>query len=542
MRQVKYVHILIATVAVAVVSLIAIQSYWITKSIGLKEDEFSRTVQDAMHATVQKLEQIETVSKLKSHSQGRYLFIDSDADAKLQGTSSDTSFEYMIYKQITKEGNEVEIKVTEQDENGTHTRTARRDAQDLQGADSINRLLEVNLQFADLEQDAYMTNDGGFNISEDLKNRVRLKKAFVGDIVKSLIEIDLYQPIEERIDPKRLDSIINEELQIRGIHTKYGMAVVDSEGVLPIITTPDWADELMTSTFSTQLYPHDVIQDPYYLRLYFPRQTGYLIRTNWLMLASSVFILLAIISIFYATVRTIIHQKRNSEIKNDFINNMTHELKTPISTVSLACEALQDPDMAGNKTIVGRYVNMISDENKRLGMLVEEVLQSAVLDKGDFKLKHEQLDLNALVKSVIDKFGIQVRDRGGLVKTDYYPLQIPVTADPVHLANVVSNLLDNANKYSKEQPEIQVTTSVQGGQATVQVTDNGIGISKENQKRIFDKLYRVPTGNRHDVKGFGLGLSYVKIIIERLGGSVGLESQLGRGSTFIINLPVHENA
>jgi two-component system phosphate regulon sensor histidine kinase PhoR len=259
------------------------------------------------------------------------------------------------------------------------------------------------------------------------------------------------------------------------------------------------------------------------------------------MLASSAFIVIAIIFVFYATVRTIIHQKRTSEIKNDFINNMTHELKTPISTVSLACEALQDPDLASNKAVVSRYVNMINDENKRLGLLVEEVLQSAVLDKGDFKLKNEHLELNTLVKSVIDKFGIQVRERGGLVKTDYYPLQIPVTGDAVHLANVVSNLLDNANKYSKEQPEISVSTSVQNGQATVQVTDNGIGISKENQKRIFDKLYRVPTGNRHDVKGFGLGLSYVKIIIERLGGSVGLISQLGKGSTFIINLPVHEN-
>jgi two-component system phosphate regulon sensor histidine kinase PhoR len=541
MKGMKQVHLLIVTVAAAVVALIAIQSYWITKSISLKEDEFSRTVQDAMQATVEKLEQIETVNKLKSHSQGRYLFIDSDAEEKIQGTSSDTSFEYMIYKQISREGDEVEIKVTEQDENGTHTRTARRDAQDLQGADSINRLLEVNLQFADIEQDAYVTNDGGFNISEDLKNRLRMKKAFVGDIVKSLIEIDLYQPIEERIDPKRLDSIVQEELGIRGIRTTYGMAVADSKGMLPILTTPDWIDQLLASNYSTQLYPHDVIQDPYYLRLYFPRQTGYLLRTNWLMLASSAFIVIAIIFVFYATVRTIIHQKRTSEIKNDFINNMTHELKTPISTVSLACEALQDPDLASNKAVVSRYVNMINDENKRLGLLVEEVLQSAVLDKGDFKLKNEHLELNTLVKSVIDKFGIQVRERGGLVKTDYYPLQIPVTGDAVHLANVVSNLLDNANKYSKEQPEISVSTSVQNGQATVQVTDNGIGISKENQKRIFDKLYRVPTGNRHDVKGFGLGLSYVKIIIERLGGSVGLISQLGKGSTFIINLPVHEN-
>jgi len=542
MKRVKYVHMLIAIVAFAVVALIAIQSYWITKSIQLKEDEFARTVQEAMGATVQKLEQIETVSKLKSHSQGRYLFIDSDAESKLEEGINDTSFEYMVVKQISREGDEVEIRVTEQNEDGKHSRMARRHVSDLQGADSINRLLEVNLDFVEQDQDAYITNDGGFKLDEDLKKRLRVKRAFVGDIVKSLIEIDLYQPIEERIDGGKLDSIVREELLIRGIKTKYGLAVSNAEGGFPILTAPEWENELEASEYTTQLYPHDVIQDPYYLRLYFPRQTGYLLRANWLMLLSSAIIMLVIIYIFFLTVRTIIYQKRNSEIKNDFINNMTHELKTPISTVSLACEALQDPDLSSNKAVVSRYVSMIDDENKRLGLLVEEVLQSAVLDKGDFKLKHERLDLNEVVKSVVDKFGIQVRERNGYVKTNYHENAIPIVGDPVHLANVVSNLLDNANKYAKEDPVIEVTTRLGEGVATLDVTDNGIGISKENQKRIFDKLYRVPTGNRHDVKGFGLGLSYVKIITERLGGSIKVNSQIGKGSTFIINIPTHENA
>jgi len=257
-------------------------------------------------------------------------------------------------------------------------------------------------------------------------------------------------------------------------------------------------------------------------------------------LTASALLTIALGFIFYYSVSTIIEQKKNSEIKNDFINNMTHEFKTPISTISLACEALRDPDINSNQGLVGRYIGMVSDENKRLGMLVEEVLQSAVFDKGEFKLKFEQIDVHELILSVSEKVNMQVREKNGTLLTHLKAENATIKADRVHLSNVLYNLIDNAIKYSKSHPQIELITRTTKEYLKISVKDNGIGISSENKDRIFDRLYRVPTGNLHDVKGFGLGLSYVKIIIDRLDGKIELESQLGKGSTFNVYLPLYE--
>jgi len=258
----------------------------------------------------------------------------------------------------------------------------------------------------------------------------------------------------------------------------------------------------------------------------------------WALLAVSLVLVVALIWTSYNSIRTIFLQKQNSEIKNDFINNMTHELKTPISTISLACEALSDPELAKIETIKNRYLNIINTENKRLGLLVEEVLQSAVLDKGDFKLKKEEGDLHELLKEVIEKYQIQLKERGGKVELNLDAPNARFEFDKNHLTNVIYNLLDNAVKYSKNEPRITISTKLNAGNILLSVKDQGIGISADNLKKIFDRLYRVPTGNVHNVKGFGLGLSYVKIITERLGGKVSVESQLEKGSTFYIELPL----
>ncbi len=541
MKQ-SYITSLIGVVALAVIALIAMQLYWVTNSIRLKEEEFARNVNTALTNTVERLEQLETVNKLKSHKQGRYLFIDEKANEDFDLPGMDSAFEYMIIKEISREGDEVSLSITEKSAGQEFTRMARRKTDELAGADSINRLMEINLDFADQDEDSYLENSNNqVELNEELRQRLQQKKAFVGDIVKSLIEVDLYKPITERINKKELDSLLKSTLANQGITARYAFSIADAGDSL-LLTHDSKGEALQNTPYTAQLFPHDVIRDPYFLKVHFPGQTGYLLQTNWLMLASSTLIVLAIIFIFYLTVRTIISQKRMGEIKNDFINNMTHELKTPISTVSLACEALKDPDLRSNSGIIDRYVKMINDENNRLGLLVEEVLQSAVLDKGEFKLKQEEIDLNRLVKGVVDKYGIQVSERKGHVRTSYADELLMVKGDPVHLSNVVSNLLDNANKYSKESPEISITTSAINGRVSIEVKDKGIGISKENLKRIFDKLYRVPTGNRHDVKGFGLGLSYVKIITEHHGGTVEVDSTQGKGSTFKINLPAYESA
>lgn len=537
----KYIQILIGVGSTAILALIGIQLYWASSSIELKEDELKRNTMEALHATVEKLEQIETVKKLKSHQQGRYFFIDEDAETKLNEAGKDTSFDYMIMKEVMREGDQVQIKITEESQGQTHTRTAERNVEELNATDTLNDLLDLSLKYDNNAENGYLRNGEGIQLNEELRNRLMRKKAFVGDIVKSLIEVDLYQPIEERLNYEEVDSILSHELHARGINASFAFGVANPQGKLMLSSNAEWDSQIVKSGLSDQLFPNDVIRDPYYLHVYFTKQTGYLLKTNWMMLMVSALIVLAITYIFYYTVKTIISQKRNSEIKNDFINNMTHELKTPISTISLACEALKDPDLNTNRAIVTRYVGMINDENSRLGLLVEEVLQSAVLDKGEFKLKKDVLELNDILKSVVDKFGIQVRERQGHIKTNYPAERLQVIGDRVHLSNVFSNLLDNANKYSKESPVIEMNCERVGNEVKISVKDHGIGISKENQMKIFDKLYRVPTGNVHDVKGFGLGLSYVKIIIDRLGGNIEVKSQIGKGSTFIIYLPLYEN-
>ena len=233
----------------------------------------------------------------------------------------------------------------------------------------------------------------------------------------------------------------------------------------------------------------------------------------------------------------ILRQKKISEVKNDFINNMTHEFKTPIATVSLATEALQDDDIKGNKAFVERYVSVIQEENKRLGMQVERVLQIASLDKKDFKLKIEEANLHQIIEKALVNINILVEKRGGSISSQLLASNPIIEADKVHLTNIVYNLLDNANKYSPDAPQINIRTENISTGVILKISDEGIGMSKEASQKIFDKFYRVSTGNVHDVKGFGLGLSYVKNIIDMHHGSINVKSEPGKGSTFKIILP-----
>jgi two-component system, OmpR family, phosphate regulon sensor histidine kinase PhoR len=219
---------------------------------------------------------------------------------------------------------------------------------------------------------------------------------------------------------------------------------------------------------------------------------------------------------------------------------MTHELKTPISTISLACEALNDKGIANSKETQGRFVNMINEENKRLGVLVENVLQSAVIDKGELQLQREFFNIQDVIQRAVKNVKIQVEKKGGQIVVSKLGTTVQVYADKVHITNVIYNLLDNANKYTPIQPSIKISTEEIVGGIVIKVKDNGVGISKENQKKIFEKLYRVPTGNVHDVKGFGLGLSYVKAIVEKHNGTINVDSTLGKGSAFVLTLPIEK--
>jgi two-component system, OmpR family, phosphate regulon sensor histidine kinase PhoR len=246
---------------------------------------------------------------------------------------------------------------------------------------------------------------------------------------------------------------------------------------------------------------------------------------------------LTLILAFYYTISTIFKQKKLSVIKNDFISNMTHEFKTPISTISLASEMLSDQSISQTPEKQQRFLKMIREENKRLSVLVESILQTSILDRGEFKLKLVEVDIHDIINTALNNTALLISQRNGKIETLLTAQQFKLQADKVHLTNIIFNLIDNAIKYTQETPVITVHTRNSTEAIFISVKDNGIGISKENQRKIFDKFYRVPTGNVHNVKGFGLGLSYVQVVVEKHGGTIGVSSELGKGSAFEIRLP-----
>jgi two-component system phosphate regulon sensor histidine kinase PhoR len=278
-------------------------------------------------------------------------------------------------------------------------------------------------------------------------------------------------------------------------------------------------------------------QNPDFLLLHFPTEREYLIGQVWPLVTISIVLIIIIILSFIYTLIIFFRQGKLSELKTDFINNMTHEFKTPVSTISLACEALNDKDIQKSDELYRSYISIISEENRRLGVMAERILQSARLEKGELILNLEPVDLHEVLSEVIRNIGIQVEIKDGQIIKDFKAVNPLLMADRMHLVNVVQNLLDNANMYTPARPLITVATRDASGGIHFSVQDNGIGISKADQKKIFEKLYRVPEGNIHNFKGFGLGLSYVKTVVEKHGGAIRVESELKKGTKFEIFLP-----
>ena len=550
----RLIPILITSISIAIIALISVQIYWINSAVTLKQDEFKRNATEALSNVVDKLEKDETLSKLRSHEEAQFLFFDEDSLTELSHTldklgesigdySDDSTYEHIVFKEIHKNDNNLEISITEEVAGKRVTRQITTDAEEKnwteEEKDLINEHIALKLDFKKNKEELEVIHEE-INIDSLVEMRMQHKTAFVGDIVKRLMEVNLFDDIEGRIDKDGLDSLLAAELINKGITTIFEFGIYQQNGEVVLESTEDNLCLRETET-KMKLFPNDILDSKSFLKIHFPKQNYFLIQQIWWMLCSSIFIVIAIIVVFFYAIRTIISQKEVSEIKNDFINNMTHELKTPIATISLACEALSDESIAQEPGVSSRYIHMINDENKRLGLLVENVLQSAILDRGAFKLKLEILDIHQLIASVVNKLEMQVNKRGGQISCNLVADKFNLSLDKVHIGNVVSNLIDNAIKYSEDEPKINITTASQANSFKLSVTDNGIGITLENQKKIFDKFYLFPTGNLHNTKGFGLGLSYVKMIVERHNGTVYVNSSANKGSTFTIELPMKDD-
>ncbi len=345
------------------------------------------------------------------------------------------------------------------------------------------------------------------------------------------------QAILDRLDTGFVRKLLKKQLVEKGIPQDFELGLLnDKAEFLPIGNVSDLV-RLKNYGMQAKLFPNDILGKDNFLFVFFPEKNSHVIRQVWLPISSSIVFILVIVFCFVYAIKVIIRQKALSDIKNDFINNMTHEFKTPLATVSLAVEALQDPDLSSRDKFRSRYLGIIKDENKRLVTQVEKVLQAAALDKKDFNLKLEAVNLSNLLESTVDHISLQIEKRGGRIDFVNKLRNPEIEGDPFHLTHIFNNLMDNANKYSRENPMIRLEAWDDADQVVVTIRDQGIGMSKDAVKKIFDKFYRVPTGNVHDVKGFGLGLSYVKTMLEAHKGEIHVQSEPGKGSTFTVNLP-----
>jgi len=352
------------------------------------------------------------------------------------------------------------------------------------------------------------------------------------------ILITRHLPIDSFLKGEELDSMIRLELNIRGVDTRFVFCVYKPENQQFIIEqSPNHRKELIEKGNAFILFQADIYSSPEYLLIFFPYEKQFLLTEIWGMLLISIILIIVIVYSFTYTIATVFRQRRFAEMKNDFINNMTHEFKTPISTISLACEALTDKDLRRTEGMVDSYLEMIREENRRLAVMSEKILQTAVIDKGHLKMNVQTIDLHEIIREVAKNIRIQVEIKDGVIVTDLNARMTTIEGDRVHITNLVYNLLDNANKYTPKKPLIRIVTDNVSNGIVMTIEDNGIGIGKHEQKKIFDKLYRVPTGNIHEVRGFGLGLSYVKAIVNQHKGRITLESEVGKGSRFRVFLP-----
>ncbi len=339
-----------------------------------------------------------------------------------------------------------------------------------------------------------------------------------------------------------IDSLISRSLKNKQINTKFEFGIFSpATNSMILQKSGKYPDELVNESFVFDLSPiGSMFAYPNKLLIYFPNEKTFIIGQLWVMLIVSVVLFLVIIAAFSFSTYTIFRQKRLSEMKSDFINNMTHEFKTPISTISLACEALSDSDIPKTESVYEAYIGMINEENVRLASMAEQILQTAVIDKGQLRIREELLDMDELIKAAMGSKSMALTAKSGTMDYQNNATRTQLMGDRVHLTNLIINLLDNAIKYCIVPPHIVINTANRGDLLLIRVQDNGIGISKSNRKKIFEKLYRVPTGNIHNFKGFGLGLSYVKAIVELHNGEVFVDSELDKGSTFTIQLPLNK--
>lgn len=375
-------------------------------------------------------------------------------------------------------------------------------------------------------------------LDQRVLNQIFKKAKFVNEMMIQAFKNNDYAKLQDRLDIFFLDSVIKHELKDDDLPQKFKFTITDSlNQVVKLKNHPaDYVTELHPNLGgSTVLFPSNILDDDYYLHLQFPKKKSFILKEMWMSFVITLLLVFLIIVTLAFLFKTILTQKKLSEAKTNFVSNMTHEFKTPISTISLACQALSDKELSGVIPENGQlFIKMINDENRRLSDLVEKILQSASIERKELKMKMVEINLNELLMELIDNAKFRLQSTNGTLTFDLPSEDLWIKGDAFHLRHAISNLIDNAIKYCKDVPHIHIHLEKEGSRPVLSVKDEGIGMKKEELSKIFDKLYRISTGNVHNVKGFGLGLSYVQEIIKLHGWNISVKSKPGEGSEFKI--------
>ena len=502
------IWILSAVMGLAFLSLLFLQISYIEEMVKMRNEQFDESVKRALMAASKDVESAE------------------------------------VERWIREDISEAEKKAWEQSSQGTMVQTQRfmitsPDGSKIELKSFINKPSELPRAMISRKHGAKTIPQTSRSLVDAVKNRYLYQRALMDDVVWQMIYHASNKPIAERVNFKNLDQYLKSGLIDNGIDLDYHFKVIDRDG-REVYRCSDYSDEGSDGSYTQPLFLNDPPARMSIVKVHFPGKKNYIFDSvRFFMIPSMIFTLVLLIT-FIFTIYIVFRQKKLTEMKNDFVNNMTHEFKTPISTISLAAQMLKDPAVAKSPAMFQHISGVINDETKRLRFQVEKVLQMSMFDRQKAVLKMKDLDVNEMITSVINTFALKVERYNGKIDSELNATDAMVSADEMHLTNVIFNLMDNAVKYKRPDVDLQlmVKTWNESGKLMISVQDNGIGIKKENLKKIFDKFYRVHTGNLHDVKGFGLGLAYVKKIITDHKGTIRAESELNVGTKFIIALPL----
>ena len=518
--------LLVILMSSSLIGLIVVQSFWINKSVEDKEEQFSNMVSEALNSVTDKISERETKNYFDRYLQTR----DS------VGELVDTQFKNFFFIDRDVNSNEIllyEHGILEEDYSISSTFF-----DNPRGSDTIIKNYTSKRTTSIFKEDYDLDGNRSFTLTpqeryEKIGGLSEFDKLALKDLFNSYAK---REPIHKRVSKQEIELLMQRELENRGLEISFEYGVY-SNG-LPTKVKSKKFKYSKRNIYKAHMFTDMEGSSNFDLLVSFPEKKRFLVSSILGMALLSLMFTLIIVIAYSGAIYQLIKQKQISEIKTDFINNMTHEFKTPIATINLAVEAIKNPKIIGDHEKVTRYLTMIRDENKRMHAQVENVLRISKLEKNQLDISKDRVDVHDIIADAITHVDLIAKDRGGYIHTHLEAERSEVLANEMHFTNVIVNILDNAIKYSDQAPKIDVYTEKVKNYIIIKVQDNGSGMSKAVLKRVFEKFYREHTGDVHNVKGHGLGLAYVKKIVDDHQGEVYAESEKGKGSTFFIKLPL----